>query len=117
VDADGYVYVAGRLDDVIITGGENVHPAEVEDVLGSMPGLAAAAVVGLEDERWGSRVVAAVVRADAGLGAADVIRFCQARLAGYKCPREVAFVPELPRNATGKVLRRRVRDELAVLLT
>ena len=111
LDEDGYVYISGRLDDVIITGGENVHPGEVEEVLAALPGVVTAALVGLPDEHWGEMVAAAVVRdRDQGLTEQDVIDFCRARLAGDKCPRRVIFVDELPRNATGKVVRRGVRD-------
>jgi acyl-CoA synthetase (AMP-forming)/AMP-acid ligase II len=111
LDEDGYVYISGRLDDVIITGGENVHPGEVEEVLAALPGVVAAALVGIPDPHWGELVAAAVVRgADDGLTERDVIDFCRNRLAGYKCPRRVIFVEELPRNATGKVVRRGVRE-------
>ena len=111
LDDDGYVYISGRLDDVIITGGENVHPGEVEEILAALPGVVTAALVGIPDEHWGEMVAAAVVRdADQGLTEQNVIDFCRGRLAGYKCPRRVIFVAELPRNATGKVVRRGVRD-------
>jgi acyl-CoA synthetase (AMP-forming)/AMP-acid ligase II len=113
LDADGYVYISGRLDDVIISGGENVHPAEVEEVLAALPGLAGASLAGVPDPHWGEMVAAAVV-ADGSqpLTEQQVIDYCRARLAGYKCPRRVVFVDELPRNATGKIVRRRVRDLL-----
>jgi acyl-CoA synthetase (AMP-forming)/AMP-acid ligase II len=112
LDEDGYVYVVGRLDDVIITGGENVHPAEVEDVLSGLPGVEAACVTWVPDERWGQAVAVAVVRSDPSLSAQTVLEYCRARLAHYKCPRWIVFVDELPRNATGKVIRRQVRDRL-----
>jgi acyl-CoA synthetase (AMP-forming)/AMP-acid ligase II len=113
LDADGYVYISGRLDDVIISGGENVHPGEVEEVLATLPGLASVALVGVPDRHWGEMVAAAVV-ADGTqlLTEQQVIAYCRERLAGYKCPRRVMFVDELPRNATGKVVRRSVRDLL-----
>lgn len=111
LDDEGYVYIRGRLDDVIITGGENVHPGEVEEVLAALPGIVSAALVGIPDRHWGEMVAAAVVSdADGSLTEQDVIDFCRGRLAGYKCPRRVIFVDELPRNATGKVVRRGVRD-------
>lgn len=113
VDADGYVYVAGRLDDMIITGGENVHPAEVEEVLASIPEVEESSVFGEPDDRWGQRVVAAVVSNDPSLDAATVIAKCQDRLARYKCPSRVVFVTALPRTATGKVSRSSLRDLLA----
>jgi len=112
-DADGYVYVVGRLDDVIITGGENVHPAEVEEVLSSLPGVVAACVTWLPDERWGQAVAVAVVRGDTSLAANTVLEHCRARLAHYKCPRWIVFVDDLPRNAMGKVIRGQVRDRIA----
>jgi acyl-CoA synthetase (AMP-forming)/AMP-acid ligase II len=113
LDADGYVYISGRLDDVIISGGENVYPSEVEEVLATLPGLASAALVGVPDRHWGEMVAAAVV-ADGNLPLTEqqVIDYCRERLAGYKCPRRVVFVGELPRNATGKIVRRGVRDLL-----
>jgi acyl-CoA synthetase (AMP-forming)/AMP-acid ligase II len=113
VDADGYVYLSGRLDDVIITGGENVHPVEVEEVLAAIPGLVGATLVGVPDQRWGEMVAAAVVATgQPPLTEQEVISFCRQRLAGYKCPRRVLFVDELPRNATGKVIRNSVRELL-----
>jgi acyl-CoA synthetase (AMP-forming)/AMP-acid ligase II len=113
LDADGYVYISGRLDDVIISGGENVHPGEVEDVLATLPGLATASLVGIPDRHWGEMVAAAVVaNGDQPLTEQQVIDYCRERLAGYKCPRRVVFVDELPRNATGKIVRRGVRDLL-----
>jgi len=113
LDADGYVYISGRLDDVIISGGEKVHPGEVEEVLAALPGLASASLVGIPDRHWGEMVAAAVV-ADGNqpLTEQQVIDHCRERLAAYKCPRRVVFVDELPRNATGKIVRRGVRDLL-----
>jgi acyl-CoA synthetase (AMP-forming)/AMP-acid ligase II len=110
-DADGYFYIVDRLKDVILTGGENVYSREVEEVLHHHPGVAAAAVVGAPDEVWGERVVA-VIEPVAGQGPTeDEIRgFCRQRLAGYKCPRQVMLVAELPRNTVGKVLKRELRE-------
>jgi acyl-CoA synthetase (AMP-forming)/AMP-acid ligase II len=113
LDADGYVYISGRLDDVIISGGENVYPGEVEEVLATLPGLASAYLVGIPDRHWGEMVAAAIV-ADGSqpLSEQQVIAYCGERLARYKCPRRVVFVDELPRNATGKIVRRKVRELL-----
>jgi len=113
LDADGYVYISGRLDDVIISGGENVYPGEAEEILATLPGLASVALIGIPDPRWGEMVVAAVV-ADGSrpLTERTVIDYCRERLARYKCPRRVVFVDELPQSATGKVVRREVRDLL-----
>jgi acyl-CoA synthetase (AMP-forming)/AMP-acid ligase II len=113
LDVDGYVYISGRLDDVIISGGENVHPGEVEEILATLPGVADASLVGILDRHWGEMVAAAVVaNGDQPLTEQQVIDYCRERLAGYKCPRRVVFVGELPRNATGKVIRGRVRDSI-----
>lgn len=103
IDADGYVYIDGRMDDMIITGGENVQPAEVEAVLESHPGIEECAVYGVVDERWGQRVVAAVVAPEADPD--ELIAHCRDRLAHYKCPSQVVAVEVIPRTATGKVRR------------
>ncbi|WP_156689326.1 AMP-binding protein [Mycobacterium sp. Marseille-P9652] len=109
LDADGYVYVEDRLRDMIITGGENVYGPEVESVLIEHPAIADAAVIGVPDDLWGESVKAIVV-ATADVDAADVIGFCREHLAGYKCPRSVEFVPSLPRNASGKILKAQLRE-------
>jgi O-succinylbenzoic acid--CoA ligase len=117
IDADGYLYVIDRRDDLIVTGGENVYPAEVESVLLSHRSIVEAAVVGMADATWGQRVVA-VVRLD-GLPATDVdatalLALCRSRLAGYKVPREIRLVTEpLPRTASGKLRRAALRDLVA----
>ncbi|GAA1480787.1 long-chain fatty acid--CoA ligase [Gordonia sinesedis] len=109
IDDDGYLYVTGRADDVIITGGEKVAPVEVEGVIESMPGIAESGVYGITDPRWGQRVAAAVVPVPgAAVEASAVIAFCRERLAHYKCPGRVDIVEELPRTATGKLLRGRI---------
>jgi len=111
MDAEGYLYVLDRRDDLIISGGENIYPAEVEEVLCSHAAVADAAVVGLPDREWGQRVVASVVlRRGSSVGAGELQLFCRQRLAGYKIPREVRFVDSLPRTASGKLLRRQVRE-------
>jgi 2-furoate---CoA ligase len=109
-DADGDLWLDGRLDDMVISGGENVHPLEVEDVLARFPSVEEVAVVGAPDERLGQRVVAVVV----GRASADELdAHCLASpLARFKRPREYRFVPELPKSASGKILRRVLRDEL-----
>jgi acyl-CoA synthetase (AMP-forming)/AMP-acid ligase II len=105
LDAEGNVVLRGRLDDMIITGAENVHPVEVEAVLATCPGVRDVAVFGLPDERWGERVAAAVV-ADPPVTAAGLDEHCRASaLADFKRPRDYLLVDELPRNATGKVQR------------
>ena len=114
-DAQEYVTIVGRKDDMIISGGENVHPVQVEQVLAAHPGVADCAVVGVPDPRWGQRVVAYVVRADASLDAAACDRYCREHpmLAGYKRPRGYRFVDELPLTATGKKVHYRVREQAA----
>ncbi|HVV77216.1 MAG TPA: long-chain-fatty-acid--CoA ligase [Mycobacteriales bacterium] len=109
-DGDGYLYLHDRVKDMIVSGGENVYPAEVERVLLDHPSVADVAVVGVPDERWGETVKAVVVAAGEPVEAAELIDFTRERLAHYKCPTSVDFVAELPRNASGKVLKRQVRE-------
>jgi long-chain acyl-CoA synthetase len=109
LDDDGHLFLTDRVKDLIISGGENVYPAEVETVLRRHPDVADVAVFGLPDDRWGETVAAAVVPRGT-VSAADLIAFTDGRLAGYKRPRTVRIVDELPRNAAGKVLRRVLRD-------
>lgn len=112
---DGYLYVLDRRADLIISGGENISPAEVEAVLLSHPEVAEAGVYGVPDERWGQKVAAAVVaRAGAVLVEEELRAYCRQHLAGYKVPGQVRIVSVLPRNAAGKLLRRRLRDEARV---
>lgn len=107
LDADGFVYIDGRVDDMIITGGENVQPADVERVIAELPGVAECAVFGMPDEKWGTAVWAALVREPGvQIDEAAVMAWCRKALAGYQCPRSVVFLDDLPRNATGKLLRR-----------
>ncbi|MFC4356507.1 o-succinylbenzoate--CoA ligase [Halobium salinum] len=115
VDEAGRVYVSNRLDDRIVTGGENVDPGEVVGALRAHPGVADAAVVGLPDETWGERVAALVVPSDPELTAEDVTAHCRERIAGYKLPRTVGFADELPRTASGTVSREAVREALLSL--
>lgn len=111
LDAEGYLYIHDRVDDMIISGGENIYPAEVENCLFSHPGVADAAVVGAPSERWGETVRAFVVRRPGDDATADdIIAHARAHIAHYKCPSEVVFVDALPRNAAGKVLRRELRQ-------
>jgi len=106
-DADGFIYIVDRRDDLIVSGGLNVYPGEVEDALLSHPSVTEAAVVAVSDERWG-HVVAAAVRSTAT--ADELSEYCRGRLAGYKIPRLWSFVDELPKSAANKILRRVVRD-------
>jgi Acyl-CoA synthetases (AMP-forming)/AMP-acid ligases II len=112
IDSDGYLYVLDRRDDLIVTGGENVYPAEVEAALLSHQAVAEAGVVGIADETWGQRVVAAVRLTDQanGVDAAELTSYCRERIAGYKVPRELRVVVEpLPRTASGKLRRSALR--------
>jgi acyl-CoA synthetase (AMP-forming)/AMP-acid ligase II len=102
---------------MILTGGENVYSREVEDVLHHHPAVASAAVIGVPDEVWGERVIAVIEPATEPAAEESEIRaYCRERLAGYKCPRQVLFVPELPRNTVGKILKRELRERAASLL-
>lgn len=103
ISSDGYFTITGRAKELIITGGYNVYPREVEDVLEQYTGVSEAAVLGLPDPEFGERVVAAIVRSDPELTEADVVAFCRDHLASYKKPRQIVFVPALPRNALGKI--------------
>ena len=103
--ADGVLEVIGRADEIIITGGENVSPIEVEGVLESHPGIARAAVFGHPDEEWGEVVVAALVAHGDRPESADLVAWCESRLASFKRPRRVAFIAELPFTAAGKIDR------------
>lgn len=107
LDADGYLYVLDRRDDLIVSGGENVYPAEVEAALLAHPRVIDAGVFGISDAEWGAVVAAAVV-AD-NLTSAELTSFVRQRLAGYKVPRSIKFVDALPRNASGKLLRRELK--------
>jgi fatty-acyl-CoA synthase len=111
IDRDGFVTLVDRKKDMIISGGENVYPVEVEQVLYGHPGVADVAVIGLADERWGETVVAVVVPAGDGPPTADeLIGHTRERIAHFKCPTRVEFLDELPRTATGKVLKRTLRE-------
>ena len=110
VDADGFVYLASRVHDMVISGGVNIYPAEIEEHLHRHPDVMEAAVVGVPDDEWGERLVAFIVtRPGAALSAEEIIQFCREGLADYKRPRQVEFMDALPRNPTGKVLKRELR--------
>ena len=111
LDADGYLYIEDRVKDMIVSGGENVYPREVENVLFQHPAVADAAVIGVPDDRWGETVKAIIVRkAGADVTAETLLEFCRGQLGGYKLPRSVDFVDALPRNPSGKVLKRELRE-------
>ncbi|MFE9448417.1 o-succinylbenzoate--CoA ligase [Streptomyces sp. NPDC006739] len=111
VDEDGYVHIVDRIKDMIISGGENIYPAEIEDLLLSHPDIAEAAVIGVPDEKWGEVPRAVVVpREGASLDPDDVLASLAGRLAKYKIPKSVVLADELPRTASGKLLKSRVRN-------
>jgi 2-furoate---CoA ligase len=112
LDEDGDLWIVGRVDDMIVSGGENIHPLEVEEVLARAPGVNEVAVVGVPDDRWGQRVVACVV-ADEGVSAESLDAHClgSQSLARFKRPREYRFVDSLPKSPSGKILRRMLREE------
>ncbi len=110
MDDEGFVYIQDRIKDMIISGGENVYPAEVEGVMMSHPEVVEAAVIGVSSEKWGEAALAVVVRRNDALTAADVMEYCRTRLAGYKRPQVVEFVDEIPRNPSGKILKRVLRE-------
>ena len=112
LDEDGELHVAGRVDDMIVSGGENIHPVEIEEVLARHPAVADVAVVGEADDKWGERVVAFVVARTPALTADALDDYCRraSDLAAFKRPRRVVFVREIPKTASGKILRRLLRD-------
>jgi acyl-CoA synthetase (AMP-forming)/AMP-acid ligase II len=111
MDEDGYVFLVDRKDDMIISGGFNVYPREVEDVLYMHPSVLEAAVFGVPDEKWGETVKAAVsLKKGAVLTEEEIIEHCRKHLAGYKKPKSVDFVTDLPKNANGKILRRELKE-------
>ena len=106
---DGYVFIHDRVKDMIISGGENIYPAEIENVLMQHPQIADAAVIGVPSERWGETVKAIVTRTDEGLDEQTVIEHCRKNLANYKCPTSVDWMAEIPRNPSGKILKVELR--------
>jgi acyl-CoA synthetase (AMP-forming)/AMP-acid ligase II len=110
LDADGYLYIHDRVKDMIISGGENIYPAEIENALMSHPGIADVAAIGVPSDKWGETVKAIVVKAEGtDPTAEEIIAFSRERLAHFKCPSSVDFVDALPRNPSGKILRRELR--------
>jgi fatty-acyl-CoA synthase len=110
-DADGRLFVDGRDEEMIVSGGENVFPREVEDLLADHESVVEVAVIGVEDEEFGQRLKAFVVLVgEAAVSAEDLKNYVKAHLASFKAPREFEFLTELPRNATGKILKRDLHD-------
>ncbi|MBT2644399.1 o-succinylbenzoate--CoA ligase [Bacillus sp. ISL-41] len=112
IDGDGFLYVLDRRSDLIISGGENIYPAEIEGILLSHPGVADAGVIGAQDEKWGQVPVAFIVKSDPGVSEDVLLALCEAKLAKYKLPKRIYFVDNLPRNAAKKLLRRKLREWL-----
>jgi fatty-acyl-CoA synthase len=111
MDDDGYVYIQDRIKDMIITGGENVYPAEVESAIYGHPDVAEVAVIGVPDARWGEAVKACIVpREGHSVDPESVIAWARQRIAGFKVPKSVDIIPALPRNPTGKIMRRALRE-------
>lgn len=111
VDADGCIYIQDRKKDMIISGGENVYPAEVENAILGMDGVTDVAVIGMPSEKWGESGLAVVVRGDENLQAQAILDYCQGKLARFKQPVAVEFLDEIPRNPSGKVLKRLLREQ------
>jgi acyl-CoA synthetase (AMP-forming)/AMP-acid ligase II len=110
MDEDGFVYLVDRKKDMIISGGFNVYPAEVEQVLWSHPAVQDCAVIGIPDEKWGEAVTAVVeLKPGLSVGTEELILLCKQRVGSVKAPKTVQFWPELPRSGTGKVLKREIR--------
>ena len=109
-DSDGFYTIVDRKKDMVITGGVNVYPREIENVIIRVPGVADAAVVGLPDGEWGERLHAFVVAAPGAARSEAIVAACRAELAGFKVPRGITFLDELPRNVGGKLLKRLLRE-------
>ena len=112
MDDEGFIYIVDRQKDMYISGGENVYPAEVENVLYQLPQIAEAAIIGIPDEKWGEVGLAFIsLKPNENLSDEDIINHCLKNLAKFKIPKTVEFIEALPRNATGKVLKRTLREQ------
>ena len=110
-DEDGFLFIHDRVKDMIISGGENIYPAEVENALMSHPDIIDAAVVGVPDDKWGETVKAFVILSEGKIQSeADIISYSKEQIASYKCPTSVDFINDIPRNPSGKILRRVLRE-------
>jgi acyl-CoA synthetase (AMP-forming)/AMP-acid ligase II len=110
MNEEGFFFVHDRIKDMIVSGGENIYPAEVENAIHGCPGVADVAVIGVPDDRWGEAVKALVVRSDERADEAEIVAWAKARIAAFKAPKSVEFLDALPRNSSGKVLRRELRE-------
>ena len=111
VDSEGFVYIQDRIKDMIISGGENVYPAEIENLILAHPGVSEVAVIGQPSDKWGESPFAVVVKKDDSVEENDVLSYCDGKLARFKLPKGVAFIEVIPRNANGKVLKRLLREQ------
>ena len=110
LDDEGFLYIQDRVKDMIVSGGENIYPREVEEVLFQHPAIADAAVIGVPHEKWGESVLGIVVLREGQTATPEeIIAYCKGKLGGYKCPRAIEFIDVLPRNPSGKVLKRELR--------
>ena len=109
IDEEGFIYIQDRIKDMIISGGENVYPAEIENVILALAGVTEVAVIGQPSEKWGESPFAIVVKNDNALAERDVLDHCDGKLARFKLPKGAAFIDVIPRNANGKVLKRELR--------
>ncbi len=113
IDEEGFIFIKDRIKDMIISGGENIYPAEVENVILAHSAVTEVAVIGLPDEKWGETTCAVVVKTDDALDEQGIISHCEAKLSRYKLPRKVIFVDTIPRNPSGKILKRVLREQYA----
>jgi acyl-CoA synthetase (AMP-forming)/AMP-acid ligase II len=111
MDEDGFVTICDRIKDMIISGGENVYPAEIENVVLSHPGVKECAVIGIPSDRWGESPLVVAVKGDAALTEDDVLRHCDGKLARFKLPKAAVFVEAIPRNPSGKALKFELRKQ------
>ena len=111
MDDEGFIYIQDRIKDMIVSGGENVYPAEIESALFEHPAVADAAVIGVPSEQWGEAILAfLVLKPGESVTSDDLVEFCRSSLAGFKVPRQFEFIEEIPRNASGKVLKKDLRE-------
>ena len=112
MDDEGFIYIVDRQKDMYISGGENVYPAEVENVIYQLPQIAEAAIIGIPDEKWGEVGLGFIVLKESNdLSEEEIIDHCLKNLAKFKIPKSIEFIDALPRNATGKVLKRTLREK------
>jgi acyl-CoA synthetase (AMP-forming)/AMP-acid ligase II len=110
-DKNGYIYLKDRKKDMIVSGGENIYPVEIENVLAEIPEILEAAVIGIPDDKWGEKVIAIVnLKENTEASEEHIIDFCKNKLAGYKCPRKIVFTGDLPRTPSGKVKKNILRE-------